>query len=44
MKRVVVLSLLAFVMLVPAASAARLDFGKQTWNVLPSGAVRSAAG
>jgi acyl-homoserine lactone acylase PvdQ len=37
LKRVVLLSLLAFVVLVPAASAARLDFGKQTWNVLPSG-------
>jgi acyl-homoserine lactone acylase PvdQ len=37
LKRVVLSSLVAFVMLVPAASAARLDFGKQTWNVLPSG-------
>ena len=37
MKRVVLLSLLGFLMMVPAANAARLDFGKQTWNVLPSG-------
>ena len=37
MKRVVLSSVLAFLMLVPTASAAPLDFGKQTWNVLPSG-------
>ena len=37
MKRVVLWSVLAFLMLVPAASAAPLDFGRQTWNVLPSG-------
>jgi acyl-homoserine lactone acylase PvdQ len=36
-KRVVLSSVLAFLMLVPAASAAPLDFGRQTWNVLPSG-------
>ena len=37
MKRFAVSSLLVFAALVPAANAARLDFGKQTYNVMPPG-------
>ena len=37
MKRVVLAPVLAFLILVPSAHAARLDFGKQTYNVLPPG-------
>jgi acyl-homoserine lactone acylase PvdQ len=37
LKRVALSSLLVFVALVPAANAARLDFGKQTYNGMPPG-------
>jgi acyl-homoserine lactone acylase PvdQ len=36
-KKVVLASLLILLAVAPAASAQRLDFGKQTWNVLPPG-------